>query len=391
LKNRVFLSIKTIVLAGLLFSLVITICLAKIYIEHETEKKLYQSFEKQREEISSNIAKALIEPLKTFAPSDASSALEIIKQDSKIVKIQVHDMMLDTTFINIYIPDRDRGLLYKNKQKIYNDKKEELGWIEITFNALEIQNQIDEINKIINIILIFASIVFVLIMTTLLYFKVFSPLKRLFAQAQDFQNNNFETSYVWKTSDELSLVGKNFEEARISIFHLLKELAQKNRELEELYVTDKLTNLYNRHKLDIELKNQENMFERYNQTFGAVILDIDDFKSINDTYGHLRGDKVLIDMALILKNSVRKTDIVGRWGGEEFLIIVPQTDEKDLVTLSKKLQECIANYDFGLSKQVTASFGLSLYKESLELLLKNADEALYQIKNSGKNSICFFS
>jgi len=194
-----------------------------------------------------------------------------------------------------------------------------------------------------------------------------------------------------KNSDELSIVGKSFEEARSSISSLILQLSDKNKELNTLYITDKLTGIYNRHKLDITLAHEENMAKRYNHNFGVILLDIDNFKSVNDIYGHLQGDKVLINLAMILKENIRRTDTLGRWGGEEFLIIVSKTNKQDLLELSKKLKDLIANYDFGLDRQVTASFGLALYKEDLVTLLKKADNALYKIKNNGKNNICLFS
>ena len=170
---------------------------------------------------------------------------------------------------------------------------------------------------------------------------------------------------------------------------LIKELSFKNNELEKLYVTDKLTGIYNRHKLDITLEYEESIYDRYNQSFGIILIDIDDFKYVNDTYGHLAGDKVLIEIASILKRNIRKTDTLGRWGGDEFLIIVPQSNKEDLFELTKKLKDYIKNHDFKLSKQITASFGLSLYEKNLNTLFKNTDDALYQVKRNGKNNILF--
>lgn len=367
----------------------ITLFLAKIFIENQNEKKLYSAFEKIRQEITSNIANVMLGPLKNFSPSEASSALEIIKQDSKIVKIYIHDNITDTCFISIYIPARIKGSLYKNHQIIYDNQKEKLGYIEISFSDAYVKEQLEELNKVILIILTFAFIIIFTIISILLYFKVFKPLKTLLKQAKNFQNNELKNGYEWESNDELSVVGKSFELARVSILSLVQQLSQKNKELEELYVTDKLTGLYNRHKLDITLEHEESRYARYNQSFGVILIDIDDFKYVNDSYGHLVGDKVIIDIAHILKNNIRKTDIVGRWGGEEFLIIVSQANKEDLLELSHKLKDFIANYDFKLAKQVTASFGLSLYRENLVTLLKNADDALYQAKNEGKNAVCF--
>ena len=369
----------------------ITLFLAKIYIENQNEKKLYSTFEKTRQEITTNIANVMIKPLENFSPSEASSALEVVKQDSKIVKVYIHDSVLDSCFIHIYIPARIKSSLYQNHQIIYNDKKEQLGFIEISFNDAHIKEQLEELNKVILVVLTFAFIIIFTVILILLYFKVFMPLKTLLKQAKNFQNNELQNGYEWKSNDELSNVGKSFELARISILSLLKQLSDKNEELEELYVIDKLTGVYNRHKLDITLEHEENIHDRYNQSFGIILIDIDDFKYVNDTYGHLVGDRVLVEIASILKSNIRKTDILGRWGGEEFLVIVPQSNKEDLFELSCKLKDCIADHDFKLSKKVTASIGLSLYEKDLVTLIKNADDALYQIKRTGKNNILFKS
>lgn len=361
-----------------------------MHIEKQNEKRLYSAFEKERIEITTNIANAMIKPLKNFSPSEASSALEIVKQNTKIVKIYIHDDILDSSFIEIYIPARAKGSLLQNKQIIYDNNKEKLGYAEITFNDIQIQEQLEELNKAIVQILVFAFILIATIMSILLSYKVFLPLKKLLKQAKNFQNNELKHAYEWSNDDELGTVGKSFELARVSVLSLVQQLSQKNEELESLYVTDKLTGLYNRHKLDKELVREEGMFARYNHTFGAIIIDIDDFKVVNDTYGHLVGDQVLIDIANILKENVRKSDIVGRWGGEEFLIIVPRTNKEELLEISSKLKDYISNYDYKLSKQLTASFGLALYTDNTATLIKNADDALYQAKSEGKNKICFF-
>lgn len=387
MKSKAFLSIKSSIVLGLFLSVLITLFIAKLYIQNETEEKLYASFAKQRKEITTNIATAMITPLKTFSPSDASKALKIIKQDSKIAHIEVHDTLLDTTFIHIHIPSRCKENLFINQQEIYSKNNKKLGWVEVRFNGVDIEKQLHEINKIIAVILICAFFVLVLIVTSLLQLKIFSPLKKLLKQAEDFQENRLKRQYSWKGDDELSIVGKSFDTARTSILSLIEQLSSKNQELEKLYITDKLTDIYNRHKLDTELKHQEDIYQRYKQTFGVILLDIDDFKSVNDTYGHLIGDKVLVEIAELLQNNLRKTDIFGRWGGEEFLIIIPQSNKEHLLELATKLKNAIASHDFTPAGHITASFGVSLYKKDLEMLLKNADDALYKVKSSGKNNI----
>jgi polar amino acid transport system substrate-binding protein len=168
-----------------------------------------------------------------------------------------------------------------------------------------------------------------------------------------------------------------------------KKIEEKNKELEKLAITDKLTNLYNRRKIDELLENEIHRSERFGRAFGFAILDIDHFKNVNDTYGHQAGDKVLREIANILKTNLRKTDFVGRFGGEEFVIICPESDIQGVTKLMENFRAIIENYNFGKIKNITASFGVTVLKESddRDSILRRADKALYEAKNSGRNKV----
>lgn len=159
---------------------------------------------------------------------------------------------------------------------------------------------------------------------------------------------------------------------------------------EELSVTDQLTQLYNRLKLKSVFDSEIERASRYGQIFSVIILDIDYFKSVNDTYGHGIGDKTLIDVAKILKENSRATDVVGRWGGEEFMIILPQTDIKAAAEHAEILRAKIEQHRFEAVGMKTSSFGVSSFIEgdTSETIVKRADDALYEAKNSGRNRVC---
>ena len=168
-----------------------------------------------------------------------------------------------------------------------------------------------------------------------------------------------------------------------------KDIEEKNKELEKLAITDKLTNLYNRRKLDELLENEIQRSERFGRTFGFAILDIDHFKKVNDTYGHQVGDEVLIEIANILKENLRKTDFVGRFGGEEFVIICPESTIEKINDLMENFRLIIKNHNFKKIKNQTASFGVTVSKkgDDKDSILKRADKALYQAKNNGRNKV----
>ena len=169
------------------------------------------------------------------------------------------------------------------------------------------------------------------------------------------------------------------------------QIEEKNKQLLELSTRDNLTKLYNRNKLDEVLISELNRANRYNKPFGIVFIDIDYFKKVNDTYGHQVGDNILKEFAKIINNNLRKTDILGRWGGEEFMIICCETDLEGILILAEKIRKEIAIYDFGIKEQKTASLGITTYKkdETINELIKRADTALYMAKNKGRNTIEF--
>jgi diguanylate cyclase (GGDEF)-like protein len=177
----------------------------------------------------------------------------------------------------------------------------------------------------------------------------------------------------------------------IAIFLYRQYLLQRyNKALLKLSITDKLTGLYNRLKTDEKLEEEHKKVLRYeNYCCSILLIDVDHFKQINDHYGHHVGDKILQEIALVLKKSIRDTDIVGRWGGEEFLIILPNTNKKEAYNVGLKLKENIASYPFYATTQVTISLGgFELQKNmSVNEAMSQADVALYQSKNTGRNQV----
>lgn len=175
----------------------------------------------------------------------------------------------------------------------------------------------------------------------------------------------------------------------INRLNYTKELEEAKVELTNLTLTDYLTNLSNRKNIDYILKINENLFNRYKDEFSIILVDIDDFKKVNDTYGHLVGDKVIIEISEILKKYTRQTDVVGRWGGEEFIIICPKTNLQDALKLAEKLRDKIATYQFETVGKKTASFGVATFKENETIieLITRVDNAMYLAKSRGKNRV----
>lgn len=165
-----------------------------------------------------------------------------------------------------------------------------------------------------------------------------------------------------------------------------KKIEEQNILLQKLSSTDALTQLNNRMELD---KRLEKLFMTKNQSLYLIMIDIDFFKKVNDTYGHLVGDSVLKQVAKILKKSLKEKDTIGRWGGEEFLIVFTAKNETDALAVAQRIRKHVEADVFEEDLKITISLGLSSIKNraSVKEWVQKCDEALYKAKNSGRNRV----
>jgi hemerythrin len=175
----------------------------------------------------------------------------------------------------------------------------------------------------------------------------------------------------------------------LDTFQVILKLNAKNSVLSDLAMKDALTGIPNRLMMDIELNNFMALAKRFNTSISFIIADIDFFKKVNDDYGHDLGDEVLIQTASIIKDVIRSTDRLYRWGGEEFLIVTPHTDLEGARTLAEKIRLKYQEATFKSVGKLTISFGVAEYypDESRELWFKRADIALYHAKSGGRNRV----
>lgn len=168
-----------------------------------------------------------------------------------------------------------------------------------------------------------------------------------------------------------------------------RKLSALNRELERLSVTDKLTGLFNRMKLDEVLESEIQRSQRFGQPFSLILLDLDHFKLVNDCHGHQAGDQVLVEVARLLQRHTRETDLAGRWGGEEFMVVCPHTDEAGVRVLAEDLRQVFELNEFPVVQQKTASFGVATYRpnDQAKDIVARADAALYRAKDLGRNRV----
>ncbi len=194
-------------------------------------------------------------------------------------------------------------------------------------------------------------------------------------------DRGFDYGLLWKVLGLFALAGAFFTYRH---FELLKH----NRQLQELSVTDNLTGLYNRLKIDRVLQTQLDLYNRYKIPFCLLMLDIDHFKELNDNMGHQYGDNALVMLSNILKKEMRSSDIAGRWGGEEFMMILPGTQLSGGVDFAEKLRKSVESLHLQPCA-MTVSIGVTEVGPSdfINIIVKRADDALYLAKENGRNRV----
>jgi len=203
--------------------------------------------------------------------------------------------------------------------------------------------------------------------------------------------------YLPKPYNEIELNAKIYASLRTKV--LQDELRLKNRQLRELLtkvealaITDSLTSLFNRRHLENVLEAEWKKSQRYGHPLTCLLIDIDHFKSVNDTYGHKAGDSVLSEISRILENCLREVDTIARWGGEEFVAVLPNTDLDNGMKAASRVLEKISHHTFGPlpNRRITVSIGLASTATSIGTasdLITMADCALYEAKKNGRNRV----
>ena len=211
-----------------------------------------------------------------------------------------------------------------------------------------------------------------------------------FLDKEYFEKNIKGKAYTkLKENNEEYWAIKNNGEYIIDKFKGIDKLVE---DLKKESVLDPLTKCYNKKGIELLTEKFLEEFLRYGFPLSVMMLDIDFFKKVNDKYGHLAGDYVLKEVANIIKNTIRKSDFCGRFGGEEFIIVLPNTKLSGAMRLAERIRENIQNHQFIFNNQkinITISIGITTASKSDSLfsLIQRADEALYEAKNKGRNRV----
>ncbi len=167
------------------------------------------------------------------------------------------------------------------------------------------------------------------------------------------------------------------------------KLEEANRQLEKLATTDALTQVHNRYFFMESLEAEVKRFQRYQNPFSLIMFDLDHFKQINDRYGHQKGDEILVSTSQLIAHALRETDTLFRFGGEEFMVLLPETGLDKAFDIAERMRRLIEEHDFGLEAPATISIGVAVFQESdsIDSIIRKVDALLYQAKNKGRNSI----
>jgi len=225
-----------------------------------------------------------------------------------------------------------------------------------------------------------------------------NPLRKVVLSVQDIAAHKYSSRVIVERDDELSIVGDAVNNMADQIQHhtenleklihdRTKQLQQTLEEVKILSITDGLTGLFNKKHFEEVLKKEIARSARNDIEFSLIFFDLDHFKNVNDTYGHKKGDNVLIQVGRIIQKTIREIDLGARWGGEEFIIILPSTTSEGAFKLAEKLRTVMENTPYEGMESVTGSFGCTVWvKNDDEItIVQRCDKALYSSKSNGRN------
>lgn len=320
-----------------------------------------------------------------FIPKDVSSFEgREIKYHMQKVNINISNNERMTRILVLYVPIK-RTIISDIQDEIY------IGYMVVAFDLTKLDSQLKNISFYSNLV-VFLLVLFSIIVSFFMIVQFYKPIEYLRNLSIEFSKYKF------------SFVKKNFWFIEFnylvdSFFRMAQAIEQQMTMLESIASLDALTKLYNRGAFEkfynaIALESKMKMALGITKKFAVIMIDVDNFKKINDTYGHNIGDKVLSFVASCIKNRKRPTDIAARYGGEEFIIILDVSSKADAINFCLDLKKKISSFEVEINEnnkiKVTASFGIAFYPEDSQdkdSLVKIADENLYNSKKKGKNRV----
>ena len=267
-----------------------------------------------------------------------------------------------------------------------------IGWFEITLLDLETLLPRSYLWPLVAVFLT-SLLVTLILFHLIIRSRILKPLVSLESAVEKVRGGSFALPHLEKPDNEIGRLASHFETMTDTLEHSTRELerkvAQRTDELNRLARIDALTGLKNRRGLDEALDEEIQRAKRQNTGFGLIWLDIDHFKAVNDELGHQTSDDILCRVALWLKAGVRPYDHPGRWGGDEFVVVLSPCDEDTLCQIAARIRETIERDSIRTGTPVTVSVGGYLCQpgDNVDTILRQADQALYRVKQQGRNKV----
>lgn len=376
--HSISLFLVKVMLVGLIVPLA-----AGLFISFELEKRdmmtrLADFHQRSLDTLASTAEDAML----SFSPEDARNIAGFLLQDERIVRIEIFSSIYDLYLLRVSKETSERE--YNTIELVQNvvKKGEELGYVLVAVDRDWVVPRIAEKRNHVIAMFVTMFVGGLLLVIPAVYFKVLRPLNRLMRQVEVLSKGDLGIPFRWCGHDEFSMLGQTLDDMRTKLdktFSLMREIA----------ITDELTGLPNRRGFYGEVEKLLWLSGRYGHPLVLALLDIDNFKSINDSFGHPVGDEVLKKFAEVVSEEIRKTDLFARVGGEEFVLVMPETSIEDAENLLDRLRQTVAEQKFSHGEKVTVSVGFTDFSgtEKVEGLIDIADKALYKAKQDGRDRI----
>jgi len=302
-----------------------------------------------------------------LSKSDDSTSIELIAES-----------FAQQPVVMKYADKKREGLAYTLVESSFEDTSDD--FMLISRAVFDESLYLSEYNNLKNLMYLFISLVYIFMILgfALMYKAVIQKISVIEAQMHD--------------DNAIEVKGFLFSEFKYFIKrynNFLGRWKQEVQRLNEITLQDELTKCANRRYFNQKMKEQIDLYRRYSQEFSMIMFDIDDFKAVNDTYGHTEGDHVLQGIASDVRHQLRVSDVLCRIGGEEFAIILPETNRKSALFVAEKIRKVIEKQEYVQNAQITISLGVESFDEHYDFntFYAAVDKSLYRAKNSGKNCV----
>ena len=366
---------------GLFVAFFIPFILGSIFVYNHEKKIRKDNLLLSTERLLHGLKQSLAEPTNTFAPQEVARIAHLLTLNPSIVEIFIYSDEYGIALAHIDIQERREGEIITREEPIFFENRA-IGKVQLSITTNVIEKEILPRLRDFFLVLLAMYLTGFLTITIIFTRKIATPMHKLLLQTEAINNGQMDKSFSWTGNDEFAKLGRTIETMRTNLFFTFKKLHNEAH-------TDPLTGISNRRDFIHKATNALTDCRQQNKKFSLIMIDLDNFKQVNDTYGHAIGDKALNTTSQLLQANIRREDLFARWGGEEFILALPGTSHQQARMIAEKLRQLIATATYPMGIRITGSFGFiqAEGQESFQTLLKLADQAMYLAKQQGKNRV----